>query len=195
MAFSYSAGGGAAMDPETYARRRLLLAQRAGLFRGQIPTGNAAGVWRNFSSNLSSDAQNHGYANPLAFLQDSARMGSPQTYQPDAFDRAADHGPMPAPPAQQQSPFLGNDPGLMDGGSTPHYPIQSLNPGTNMTPYGSPMQGLMDKLRGVMAVEHPDIKGMLAQALATLNARFGGAVPQERMGPGLPQQRMGGGGY
>lgn len=172
MAFSYSAGGGAAMDPETYARRRLLLAQRAGLFRGQIPAGNAASVWRNFSSNLSSDAQGHGYANPLAFLQDSARMGSPQTYQPDAMDRAADRGPMPAPPAEAPATTMAAQfsPGQNMGGG-PSLPYQS-RPMAQGTPYSDPMQQLQERLRGLMAIEHPEIKQMLAQALATLNSRF-----------------------
>jgi hypothetical protein len=177
MAFYNGAGGGAAMDPETYARRRLLLAQRAGLFRGQIPAGDAASVWRNFSSNLSSDAQSHGYANPLAFLQDSARMGSPQTYQPDAFDRAAGQGPDPAP-APATSPLAEQfNPGQNMGGGMPHFPTMGAAQGTN--PYQShPMQQFLENLRGVMAVEHPEIKQMLASALATLNARFGGIAQQ-----------------
>jgi len=65
------------LSPEEYARRRLMLAQRAGLFRGPIPQGNLAATWRNFSTNLSSDAAQHGYQDPNQWMHDSAREGQP----------------------------------------------------------------------------------------------------------------------
>lgn len=148
------------MSPDTFARRRLLLAQRAGIFRGPIPTGNAAQVWRNFSSNLSGDAHQYGYQNPLQWLHDSATAGQP-VHGPQFLG-----GPTMAPPQSALPPGLqAGGPGAQftpDAGGMQHMP-PNLQPGGPMQLPQQPTP-----MSGFMAVENPQIKQMLAQALASL---------------------------
>ena len=139
LGFPSTSAHPAGMTPEEYARRRLLLAQRGGLFRGPIPTQNAASVWRAFSSNLSNDAQQHGYQNPLQWMQDSAKAGQ------------AVNGPRFLGGAIQQPPQQMSQ----AGGYTQGPPAMHAPPPT-------PMQGFM-------AAENPAIKQMLAQALAQIS--------------------------
>jgi hypothetical protein len=173
MSFINSSAMGGGMTPDEYARRRLLLAQRGGLFRAPIPQGNLAATWRAFSSNLASDAHQHGYQDPRQFMQDSARSGQPAYGQPHTSPHVG------APPPQ--SPFQqGQMPSFL--GPPTH---QSPGPGFLGTAVQNPGQGQYPPaIQGFMNAENPQIKELLARALAALAQAN---QPAQSPRPNLPE--------
>lgn len=64
---------------ENFAKSRLLLAKRAGYLpantRLSQTEGGAADLWHMFSKNLSGDAKQAGFQNPMMFLRAGAQAG------------------------------------------------------------------------------------------------------------------------